>query len=86
MKCITLKNKYSTEVTLSSLGASILDIKTLDYKNELGSIVIVPKDKEKFYTSTSYFGKTIGRTGNLKWSQPISLILLISSSTINVAI
>lgn len=63
MKCITLKNKYSTEVTLSSLGASILDIKTLDYKNELGSIVIVPKDKEKFYTSTSYFGKTIGRTG-----------------------
>ncbi len=63
MKCITLKNKYSTEVVLSSIGASILDIKTLDNKGKLGSIVIVPKDIEKFNTSYSYFGKTIGRTG-----------------------
>ena len=63
MKYITLKNKYKTKVTLSSIGASIFDIKTLDYKGNLGSIVIVPKDINEFNASPSYFGKTIGRTG-----------------------
>lgn len=67
MAFITLKNKFKTEVTLCSIGASIYDIKTKDYKGEVSSIVITPQDKDKFISSTSYFGKTIGRTaGRIK--------------------
>ena len=33
MKFIELRNKYNTEVVLSTVGASIYDIKTLDYEN-----------------------------------------------------
>jgi aldose 1-epimerase len=60
---ITIKNKFKTEVTLSTFGASIYDIKTLDKNNVLSSITLEPKNEEDFKYSTSYFGKTIGRTG-----------------------
>lgn len=60
---ITIKNKFNTEVTLSTLGASIYDIKTLDKDNKLESIIYTTKDKKDFVTERSCLGKTIGRTG-----------------------
>ena len=60
---IELKNKFNTAVTLSTLGASIYDIKTLDKDNNLESIVYTTKDKKDFITERSVLGKTIGRTG-----------------------
>lgn len=60
---ITIKNKFNTEVTLSTLGASIYDIKTLDKDNKLESIIYTTKDKKDFITERSCLGKTIGRTG-----------------------
>ncbi len=61
-KFIELKNNLGTEVTLCTMGASIYDIKTLDKNNELASILATPS-KKVFPNATSYFGKTIGRTG-----------------------
>ena len=62
-KFIELKNTFGTEVTLCTMGASIYDIKTVDRNNNLASILATPKDKGEFLMATSYFGKTIGRTG-----------------------
>ena len=62
MKFIELRNKYNTEVVLSTVGASIYDIKTLDYENRFESIIYTTKDKYEFNTERSQLGKTIGRT------------------------
>ena len=63
MNYIELENEFKTKVILSTFGASIVDIKTLDYMGNLGSIVTVPINQKEFENATSYFGKTIGRTG-----------------------
>ena len=60
---IEMKNKYKTIVTLSNVGASIYDIKTLDKDNKLESIIYTTKKEDDFITERSYLGKTIGRTG-----------------------
>ncbi len=60
---IEMKNKFKTIVTLSNVGASIYDIKTLDKDNKLESIIYTTKKEDDFITERSYLGKTIGRTG-----------------------
>ena len=54
-KFIVIKNEY-LEVTLSTLGASIYRI-IFDGKD----MVLTPKDKNDFYKTSVYYGKTIGR-------------------------
>ena len=63
MDFIVLKNKFKTEVTLCTLGASIYDIKIVDMDSKLESILYTTKDKVDFETERSCLGKTIGRTG-----------------------
>ncbi len=63
MSFIELKNKYNTEVILCTIGASIVDIKTSDNLGNVSSIITTPKNRKDFPNATSYFGKTIGRTG-----------------------
>lgn len=60
---IELENDYKTKVVLSTLGASIYDILTLDKDNNLESILYTTKDKKDFKKERSNLGKTIGRTG-----------------------
>ena len=60
---IEMKNKFNTIVTLSNIGASIYDIKTIDKNKKLESILYTPKNEDDFITERSYLGKTIGRTG-----------------------
>ncbi len=60
---IEIKNKFNTIVTLSNIGASIYDIKTIDKNKKLESILYTPKNEDDFITERSYLGKTIGRTG-----------------------
>jgi aldose 1-epimerase len=60
---IEMRNNLKTVVTLSNLGASIYDIKTLDKNNKLESILYTTKKEDDFITERSYLGKTIGRTG-----------------------
>ena len=60
---IEMRNNLKTVVTLSNLGASIYDIKTLDKYNKLESILYTTKKEDDFITERSYLGKTIGRTG-----------------------
>lgn len=45
------------EITLSNFGASIYKI-----KHQQNTLTLTPTDIESFLTSTSYFGKTVGRT------------------------
>ena len=54
-KFVVIKNEY-LEVTLCSLGASIYRI-IYDGKD----MVITPRDKNDFYKTSVYYGKTIGR-------------------------
>ena len=54
-KFIVIKNEY-LEVTLCSLGASIYRI-IYDGKD----MVLTPRDKNDFYKTSVYYGKTIGR-------------------------
>ena len=63
VRFVVLNNKFGTEVTLCSIGASIYDIKTKDKNGVLGSILYTPKNMADFPYDNSYFGKTIGRTG-----------------------
>lgn len=63
MEFFTLRNIYNTEVTLSNIGASIYDIRTVDQNDKLESILLTTKDKDDFNKETSFLGKTIGRTG-----------------------
>lgn len=58
---ISLKNKTGMEITLCTFGASIYDLKLIDFKNELESIVLTPSYLEDFLTSEDYYGKCIGR-------------------------
>ncbi|MBQ7641477.1 MAG: galactose mutarotase [Acholeplasmatales bacterium] len=60
---IEMRNNFKTIVTLSNLGASIYDIKTVDKDNKIESILYTTKKEEDFITERSYLGKTIGRTG-----------------------
>ena len=63
MSFIELNNELNTKVILSTLGASIYDIQTLDKNNKLESIVYTTKTEDDFYKERSNLGKTIGRTG-----------------------
>ena len=54
-KFVVLKNEY-LEVTLCSLGASIYRI-IYDGKD----MILTPRDKNDFYKTSVYYGKTIGR-------------------------
>ena len=54
-KFVVIKNEY-LEVTLCSLGASIYRI-IYDGKD----MVLTPRDKNDFYKTSVYYGKTIGR-------------------------
>lgn len=58
---ITLNHQNGLEVTLCTLGASFYEIKMVDFENKMESILLKPSDREDFYTSKGYFGKTIGR-------------------------
>lgn len=58
---ITLNNEIGMEVTLSTLGASIYDLKVIDDNNLLESIVLYPNNLNEFYTSDGYYGKSVGR-------------------------
>lgn len=60
---IELENKYNTKVILSTFGASIYDILTVDKDNKLESIVYTTKERKDFLKERSNLGKTIGRTG-----------------------
>ena len=63
VRFIEIKNKFGTEVTLCTTGASIYDIKTKDKSGVLESILYTPVNMADFPYDNSYFGKTIGRTG-----------------------
>lgn len=63
MEFIELNNKFNTKVILSTLGASIYDILTVDKDNKIESILYTTKDRKDFETERSCLGKTIGRTG-----------------------
>lgn len=60
-KLITLNNELGLELQVSTIGASIFDLKVIDKDNNLESIIIRPKSFEDFYNHKDYFGKSIGR-------------------------
>ena len=59
---LVLSNGY-IDVTLCTIGASIYDIKVPDKNGFKDSILATPYDMNDFQNATSFFGKTIGRTG-----------------------
>ncbi len=63
VRFVVLNNKFGTEVTLCTIGASIYDIRTKDKNGVVESILYTPKNMADFPYDNSYFGKTIGRTG-----------------------
>ncbi len=67
---IVLVNELGMEVTLSSYGAGIYDIRLPDKNGELKSIVVRPENYQAYKSSKSYFGKTLGfNAGRLKDSK-----------------
>ena len=64
-KFVVIKNEH-LEVTLCSLGASIYRI-IYDGKD----MVLTPKDKNDFYKTNIYYGKTIGRVCGRIEAKPI---------------
>lgn len=58
---ITVENDCGMKLVLSTLGASIYDLKTIDKNNNLESIVLYPYNIKEFYESDGYYGKTVGR-------------------------
>ncbi len=50
------------EVTLSSMGASIFDIKYIDKSGKVESVVAHPTCMDEFLNSSAYYGRTVGRT------------------------
>ena len=58
---ITLDNQVGLVLVLSSFAASIYDLKVIDKKNNLESIILTPSKLETFYNNDGYYGKTIGR-------------------------
>ena len=58
---ITLNNGLGLEVTLSTFGASIYDLKTIDKNKNVESVVLYPTDLNEFYYSDGYYGKCVGR-------------------------
>ncbi len=58
---ITISKDNGFMVSLSTLGASIYDLKTKDRNNNIESIVLYPTDINEFYNSDGYYGKTVGR-------------------------
>ena len=64
---IDINNENGMVIVLSSFGASIFQIETLDKYKRLEPILLTPVSLENFYYSTGYFGKTIGRfSGRIK--------------------
>lgn len=58
---ITINNDKGMKVVLSTLGASIYDLKVVDKNDNLESIVLYPNDLKDFYKSDGYYGKSVGR-------------------------
>ena len=57
----TLTNQIGMSVTLSSFGASIVDIALALPSGEKRFVTIRPRDMSDFTVSNGYYGKTIGR-------------------------
>lgn len=57
---ITLHNNKNMTVVLSTFGASFYDIQTPDRNGVIESIVLTPKDFDKFL-KVGYYGKSVGR-------------------------
>ena len=58
---ITLDNELGMKIILSTFGASIYDLHTIDKNNNMESVLVTPNDLNDFYTSDKYFGKIVGR-------------------------
>lgn len=66
IKWITLTNDLDMEITLSTFGASIYNIKK-NIDGEKQYLTLMPKDINEFLKVDDYHGKTIGRTsGRIK--------------------
>lgn len=61
-KTITLTNQSGMVLSLSSFGASIVDITLLLPNGERRTVSVHPQDENDFQLSAGYYGKTIGRT------------------------
>ena len=59
-KYITLTNKNNMEITLSTCGAGIKEVKVPNKKGEVKTVTLAPIDDKEY--NNSYHGKTIGRT------------------------
>ena len=58
---ISLDNECGMNIVLSTFGASIYDLKTIDINNKMESVLITPTNLNDFYQSDKYFGKIVGR-------------------------
>lgn len=58
---ISLDNEKGMFVVLSTLGASIYQLEVADKEGRMESVVLTPTNLNDFYTSTGYFGKSVGR-------------------------
>lgn len=58
---ININNENGMVITLSSLGASIYQLETIDKHNRLESVILTPTNLNDFYTNDGYHGKTVGR-------------------------
>ena len=60
LKLILIDNENGLQLELCNYGASIHDLKVIDNKNNLESIVLTPSNTSDFL-NVDYYGKTIGR-------------------------
>ncbi len=60
----TLKNSNGVQVTLSSLGAAIVGIKTPDRSGNVDDVVLGYDSAEEYTKDQSFFGYTVGRYAN----------------------
>lgn len=58
---IVLDNENGLRITLCSNGASIYQLEVIDKYNKMESVVLTPTNLNDFYTTTGYFGKSVGR-------------------------
>ena len=63
LKLILIDNENGLQLELCNYGASIHDLKVIDNKNNLESIVLTPSNTSDFL-NVDYYGKTIGRFSN----------------------
>lgn len=71
---VTLTNQRGTSVSVTSLGATLLNFKTKDSKGQLTDIVLgFDKVEDYFDNSNTYFGGTVGRVANRTENATFSL-------------